>query len=108
MKHVWCGQTTGAFGDTLCDKHCAGALSSLLSPPLVLKVFMTGEQKSSHSGKRKQYDQVHCIHTWRGSPGHTPTAESHMTSSLEKKKNFCNALCHFLHEETSYFKTSSL
>lgn len=86
MKHVWCGQTIGAFGDTLCDKHCAGALSSLLSPPLVLKVFMTGEQKSSHSGKRKQYDQVHCIHTWRGSPGHTPTAESHMTSSLEKKK----------------------
>lgn len=107
MKHVWCGQTTGAFGDTLCDKHCAGALSSLLSPPLVLKVFMTGEQKSSHSGKRKQYDQVHCIHPWRGSPRHTPTAESHMTSSLEKK-NFCNALCHFLHEETSYFKTSSL
>lgn len=44
------------------------------------------------------------------SPGHTPTAEAHMTyfSFKKKKKPFCNAYGHFLHEETSDFKTSSL
>lgn len=46
------------------------------------------------------------------SPGHTPTAETHMTyfsfKKERKKKPFCNAYSHFLHEETSDFKISSL